>query len=245
MASRKNPLLNLDSEKLMDLLRVYRADDLRAEQRKLTTAGNQLAKLASGPMSALFSPEELASLQQTVALVRSVSQRVEHAKEIKARREEQQARERAEKEKAMHKALDERLPKGFDQPQQCIELVTLTLALQSYRVVFERRTAEEFGERLKQDIARQTAGGYSVQGVFNLLRHDVLQQLRDEMVYRSWDSAPDFVQEVFAKVEARQAEAARNNGQLIDYLQAQLQIEQSGNVERLPVKPKRNTEGRK
>lgn len=233
MAGRKDPFLNLDNDKLMELLSIYSADSLRAEQGKLTTVGNQLERLAKSRLSGLFSQDELMALQRSIELVRSVGRRVEHAKEVKKRREEKAAQIRAAKEKAMCKALDAVMPNGFEDPQQCIDLVITTLALQSYQVVFARKTVAGFERMLKEDIERQVAGRHGLVGVFNLLRRDVLMQLQDELTWRQWENAQEFVQETFAKIDQRKEVVAQSAAPFLEYLRAQLQIEGSDNVERL------------
>lgn len=233
MAGRKDPFLNLDNDKLMELLSIYSADSLRAEQGKLTAVGNQLDRLAKSRLSGLFAQDELQALQRSIELVRSVGRRVEHAKEVKKRREEEAARIRADKERAMNKALDAALPNGFEDPQQCIDLVITTLAFQSYQVVYERKTVAGFERMLKEDVERQVAGGHSLVGVFNALRREVLMQLHDDFTWRQWEIAQEFVQETFAKLTQRKEAVAQSSASFLEYLRAQLQIEGAENVQRL------------
>jgi hypothetical protein len=58
-------------------------------------------------------------------------------------------------------------------------------------------------------------------------------QLQDELTWRQWENAQEFVQETFAKIDQRKEVVAQSAAPFLEYLRAQLQIEGSDNVERL------------
>jgi len=80
--------VDVETNKLIEALKYWTADRFKSLQRKLTTASNIIRKEALSPSFRPFlSEDEKETLEKAAIILSNVKRKVEHAKEIKARKE--------------------------------------------------------------------------------------------------------------------------------------------------------------
>ncbi|MGI1188753.1 hypothetical protein ACRCRN_32300 [Pseudomonas aeruginosa] len=233
----------ISPEQILEAMRYFKAADLKTEQAKLSGAASQMEKLLGGRLSHLLTQDEVDVIRQAADLVRQLNTRVEHAKEIKKREEKREENARLAHQAASDKAVNEALPViSRDAPDigsRIISMAELLLALHREKIVLTFMSEAELVADMRRRVAKYHARHDSLWEVADYLRNDLRGGLES---YLGWDRDQLPKQRLTTALEQsqRQISSVRvAHADFFAYLEAQVAIEQSENVERLPVKPKR------
>lgn len=228
------------TEQLLELLRYYTADSLKAEQTKLTKAANQALDTANGRLGMLFSPEEREVLQQAAALMRGLKSRVERAKEVRQQEEEAKKRFYEQRSKQAWQLVNARFPMPTETTDDLMALAELFLALHESRVISYRDTvkaAKSLEESVSENIGRLKR---TAREAVLYYRHDCREKLHEHIDHGEMDGLAARADQVVADLQAKALPQVRQQYKtLLEYVRSQLTIETTENVTRLNVGQKK------
>ncbi|WP_061291215.1 hypothetical protein [Azotobacter vinelandii] len=123
------PTQSLTTDQVLDRTRFHDSRNLANYESRLTAATKEIDRLLNGGFGSLLGIEEQQALQDAAAAIRTIRNRVEHAKEIK-RREEKAARARQEeRDRQARRLVAEAYPLPLETPQHRLEIIKLALVL--------------------------------------------------------------------------------------------------------------------
>lgn len=182
-----------DVKELLDALKYTSSERLKSAQRKLTTARNTITSDAlSYPYASFFSREEQETLTAAAQILGGFKNKIEHAKEVRAREERRReahlAHCRSERSKLLTKCLSK--PVSMDEH---VETVVFHLALQDHKDLIAR--GSHFGHGfgyIEEDLNRGIDKQYSHLSV----KHVALECWRESLEWLGgnlwpYDSEPD------------------------------------------------------
>ena len=230
-------------EQILEAMRYFKAAELKSEQAKLSGAASQMEKLLGGRLSHLLTQDEADIIRQAADLVRQLNTRVEHAKEIKKREEKREEKARQLHQAASDNALNEVLPSiprdAADIGNRVIRMAEQLLALHREKIVLTFMSEAELVADMRRRVAKYHARHDTLWEVADYLRNDLRGGLES---YLGWERDQLPKQRLTAALEhsQRQISSVRmTHADFFAYLEAQVAIEQSENVERLPMRRKR------
>lgn len=246
MSKETTPLSwRITTGQMLEALRYYSGNELKAEQTKLSGAATQLEKITTGKLGSFLEYEEREIIRQAAVLVRQLNIRVEHAKETKVREEKRSEKERKEFSAACTKAIAESFP-DVSETDDLLSLIEhyAELHLGLYKCGFlsthlNNRAAEDIGKEIAQwsqeqpawhQVRRSVLG--SAKGILYHLKYDVEHVL----LFRSGEIPKAVLSEALEKAGALRTIIRAENQALFKKIDQFIAIEKSTNVERLQVK---------
>lgn len=183
MARIKNAGSNTNT--VLETLAYSRASDLSKRQAKLTAAATQLSELLQGPLSTLLNEEETKVIREANLIVSSLSQRVQHAKEIRNRVEKRKAADLLQRGKVINLVLDNAFmaasPVAEEAREQIFRAVILMLYLHEESAYLDFYSMEE----VEADTLRF---------VTQRLSHSTLQNLADNLQWEIKNAMRDSIE---------------------------------------------------
>ena len=230
-------------EQILETMRYFSAAELRTQQSKLSGAATQLEKLLGGRLSHLLTPDEAEIIRQAADLVRQLNTRVEHAKEIKNREEKRKEKARQLHQVAIDKALDKTLPAisrdATDIGARILSMTELLLALHAEKMTLTFMSKDELVADLRRKVDRYTARSESLWEVADYIYRDLRSGLDATLGWERDHPPQERLSAMLDLARQRIDGIRKSHAEFFAYLQAQVAIEESTNVERLPVRPKR------
>ncbi|WP_137887665.1 hypothetical protein [Pseudomonas sp. 2FE] len=229
----------ITTEQVLEIFKYYDAASLKAQQTKLSGAATQLEKLTTGPLRGLLELEESALIKQAGELIRSLNLRVEHAKEVKKRDEVRRQQLQKEHEIRIKHAIQDLLPRPEPSCDAAMDSALLLLGLHKEKIALDFYSVPEVQKAILKRFDDTVTERQSCAGFIAWLYDDIERGVRDAYCSRDIASPRDELLAALQRVEAGQSAIKALYKQLLGHMQSQLAIEQSSNVERLPLKKKR------
>lgn len=233
----------VSTEQVLEALRYFSAADLRAQQSKLTGTATQLKQLLDGRLSHLLSEEEVENIRVTEDLVQQLNLRVEHAKEIKKREEQKKEKARKLHQAAIDKALDKALPPitrdATNIGSRIISLTELLLAFHSQKIILHYLSTPELVSDIRRKVEKYAARSDSLWEVGDYLYRDLRGALDSFLGWAKDETPEQKLSEILELARGDVAGIRKSQADLFAYVEGQVAIEESSNVQRLRGKPTR------
>lgn len=243
--SKKTPSVawRITPEKVLEALRYFTGKQLKAEQTKLSSTATQLEKLHTGTLSQFLELDERETIARAAKLVRDLNLRVEHAKDIQVREEKRRERERQAYFAATAQAIKKRFPDipegAADLPDRLLAIVEMHLGLTQCKNLDDYWPGGQ-PAHIGRNFDRWQSGQCSLLFLVNTSLSEIKRDLEDQLNYRR-SSIPDpakALQEYLDASRAARSEVRAKHPAFFDRIDSLLAIENSANVERLPVRKK-------
>lgn len=229
-------------EQVLEAMRYFSAAELRNEQSKLSGAATQLEKLLGGRLSHLLTPDEAENIRQAADLVRQLNTRVEHAKEIKKREEKRKEKAQQLHQAAIEKALDQALPaiprEATDIGSHIINMTELLLALHAEKITLTFMSQDELVADIRRKVAKYAARSETLWQVADYIYRDLRGGLDANLGWEREIPPQERLSALLDQASQRGEAIRKTHAELFAFLQAQVAIEESSNVERFPAKPR-------
>ena len=230
-------------EQIVEAMRYLSAAELRTQQSKLSGAATQLEKLLGGRLSHLLTSDEAEIIRQAADLVRQLNTRVEHAKEIKKREEQKKEKARKLHQAAIDKALDKALPPitrdATNIGSRIISLTELLLAFHSQKLILHYLSSPELVSDIRRKVEKYAARSDSLWEVGDYLYRDLRGALDSFLGWAKDETPEQKLSEILELARGDVAGIRKSQADLFAYVEGQVAIEESSNVQRLRGKPTR------
>ena len=219
--------MSIDKETILEVYKFYGAQDLKQLQTKLTkTANGLLRDTVNSRIAPLFTDKETETLIKAAHILKGFRNKVEHAKEAKAREERRQKayRDRLDAEGL---ALANRY--FHVEPGDYREMLLICLAVKAGYT----------------DIGRDLTNYLEDQGLSHAVEGSIREYYREamrEIGYRShdYDHAPDeaVLTQAKARFDESREQIIQKNKTLLDKVSEFFAVKTSDNVTKLPKRPR-------
>lgn len=222
-------------EQLLELLRYYKSTELRSLQTQLTKSRNQIRDVTTGRLAPLFSQSELDTLRQASALLGSLNGRVEKAKEVRQREEEVREREQEARRREGFRVLLQHFALPLESTDEAMTAAAIYIACHDQERRLWRRGTEAANDLVRQIDGRIQRDGGKVSHVIAAAMDDLRRELQDWITDFPVADMAGEAQKLLARVNDALGDTRRRYAPQLGLIHAQLTIEASDNVTRLPT----------